>query len=342
MRKLVTIQKVAEVRPIDGADKVESIRVNDWWLVSGKGNFEVGAICLFFEIDSLLPRDDERFAFLANGSSVKTVIVDGVTYSGSRLRTKKIRGVLSQGLAMPIADFTEITSLTEGDDVTSILGVVKWEAPLAANLAGNAKGNFPDFLHKTDEERVQNCGKVVAKHAGGKFYVAEKLDGSSATYYKKDGVFGVCSRNLDLLKTEGNTFWKIAENEAIEAKLPEGYAVQGEIVGEGIQMNPLKLTGQHLYVFNVFDINKDAFFSYDQMENFCRINGFVTVPILDTIDLPGEVAAILALADGKSILNPEAEREGIVFRPLVETFEERFGRLSFKAISNKYLLNEKE
>ncbi len=352
MRQLASIQTIAERRPIEGADAIEAVRVKDWWCVAKKGEFNTGDHCVYFEIDSLLPVSNPAFGFLSRGSKPKTMTIEAKTYIGYRLRTVKLRGQLSQGLALPLSKF-EISPVLPpdvGEDVSEQLGVVKYEPPLPAQLAGKVKGMFPGFIPKTDEERVQNLGNVVERHQGELFFITEKLDGSSATYYRhtttNDGDhFGVCSRNLELLDTPENTLWNLARRYELAEKIPNGFAVQGEAVGEGIQGNPLKLKGHDLFIYNVYDIVNGQYLDLHEYIDFCEQRGLKRVPLLYTdFELPGTVDDILDMAEGKSELCAEADREGIVFRPLTEQDAEINGamaRLSFKAISNAYLLNER-
>jgi len=223
------------------------------------------------------------------------------------------------------------------------LGIVKYEPPIPAELAGKVKGLFPSFIRKTDEERIQNLASEyelfkTQNKEGVKFYVTEKLDGSSATYYFKDGIFGVCSRNLELLETEGNTFWKVARELMLEEKLgtlDNNICLQGELIGEGIQGNPYKIKGQTVRFFNAFNIDTQEYLGLGEF--IALINGMnlETVPVLDTnFTLPETVEDMLKVADDKSVLNFSFDREGIVIRSSDRT-------ISFKAISNKFLLNEK-
>ena len=316
---------------IEGADAIEAVRVRDWWVVAKKGDFSVNSDCLYFEIDSFLPVKPE-YEFLLRGSSPKKMLVDGVEKEGIRLKTIKLRGQISQGLVLPIPE--DITGEV-GTDVSELLGVIKYEMPIPAELSGMAKGNFPSFIPKTDEERIQNMSDVL-----GKYYVTEKLDGTSTTYYKKEGVFGVCSRNLEI--AEGDTTqWRKARELDLENKLPDNFAIQCELVGEGIQQNPLKIKGQELYCFNAYNIQWGRYLDFKDFIGLCESIGIKTVPVLDdNFSLPSSVEKLLEYAEGKSILNQDSEREGVVIRPKKETTYKR-GRLSFKAISNKYLLKEK-
>ncbi len=353
-RKLVTIQKIEEVQPIEGADKIEKVRVQGWWVVSNKGEFKEGDLCVFYEIDSLLP-DIEMYAFLKRGSTLKRMLVDGEVKVGIRLKSIKLKGQISQGLVLPISHFFKnenghiddsFSMNVVGTDVTEELGVIKFEPPLPAELAGKVKGFFPGFIPKTDEERVQNLGDMIQRHQGILLYVTEKLDGASATYYKKDGIFGVCSRNLELLETEGNTIWAVARLLRLEERMPDGYAIQGELIGEGIQSNPLKIKGQEFYAFNVYEISIGKYLDFSDLHNFLRIKGIKMVPIIsDIFRLMHTVEELIRMADNPSLINPLALREGIVFRPLTEMrtmMNGVEGRLSFKSISNDYLLTHEQ
>jgi RNA ligase (TIGR02306 family) len=230
-----------------------------------------------------------------------------------------------------------------GTDVTQLLLIQKFENPIPAELSGKVKGLFPSFIRKTDEERIQNLASDYEKYRaqnklGMKFYVTEKLDGSSATFYFKDGVFGVCSRNLELLETEGNTFWKVARELKLEewlGTLENNICLQGELIGEGIQGNPYKIKGQTVRFFNGFNIDTQENIPFLEFVELVQKMKLQTVPILDyDFTLPSTVGDMLEYADHKSELNSNFDREGVVVRSYDRT-------ISFKSISNKFLLNEK-
>ena len=199
-RKLATVETILDIQPIEGADAIEVAMVRGWKIVVKKGDFKVGDLCVYCEVDSLMPRKPE-YEFLAP--------------RGYRIRTIKLRGQISQGIAFPLQilprDFfapgQKIVPVA-GLDVTDALGVIKYEPPVSVQLAGLVKGSFPGFLPKTDEERIQNIPWVLEKYPTVDFYATEKLDGSSVTLYLNNGEFGVCSRNLELKETEDNTIWK--------------------------------------------------------------------------------------------------------------------------------------
>jgi len=337
-RKLASIRKISDLSPIEGADKIELATIDGWKVVVAKDvNHKVGDLIVYCEVDSFLPiRED--FEFLRKSSYKK--MADG--NEGFRLKTIKLRGQISQGLIVPLDVLLKhgVSSddVFEGLDVTGTLGIIKYEPPVPAQLAGQVKGLFPSFLKKTDEERIQNLSKEFPIYKLAKFYVTEKLDGSSVTYYVKDGVFGVCSRNLDLLEDENNTMWKFAITTGLRERmvgLGKNIAVQGEIIGEGIQGNPYKRIGQTVKIFNGFDIDKYDYLSLDSLLELTKVLELKTVPILDLeFTLPETIDELLLMAEGESILNIKTEREGLVIRS-----HDR--KISFKAISNKFLLNEK-
>jgi RNA ligase (TIGR02306 family) len=341
LRKLASIRKISDIQPIEGADMIELVIVDGWKVVVAKNvGHKLGDLVIYCEIDSFLPIREE-FEFLRKSSYKK--MVDGT--EGFRLRTIKLRGQVSQGLILPISvlnptDTNIYVEPFEGLDVTEMLEIVKYEPPVPAELAGKVKGLFPSFLRKTDEERIQN---LTLEYEGWKnsdkgFYVTEKLDGSSATFYFKDGEFGVCSRNLELLETEGNTFWKVARELKLEEWLTSqdvNYSIQGELIGESVQGNPYKIKGQTVRFFNAFNIDTQEYLGLEEFESLISSMGLKTIPILDReFTLPDTIDELLKYADSKSVLNSNFDREGVVIRSVDR-------KISFKVISNKFLLNEK-
>ena len=345
MRKLVTVRTVDAIRPIPGADAIECAIVEGWTVVIKKGEFAVGDRCVFFEIDSFLPLDDPRFTFLEKAA---------ITWNeqrGVRLRTMKLRGQISQGLILPLSQFSEIDALALADpalrqrDWAQLLGIDKWEPVVPACLSGEVEGAFPSFIAKTDQERIQNLPEVLAGNDGHAFEVTVKLDGSSMTAFHNAGAVGVCGRNWQLRESPGNSLWRVArEDRLLEAlaALGRNVALQGEIIGEGIQGNPEKLRGQQFHVFDVFDIDRGGYCGMEErgavVDSLRALGATVrTVPLLEVTALDrfgGSIAEVLAYAEGPS-LNRETSREGLVFKRLD-------GGLSFKAISNSYLLKHSD
>ncbi|SHM77361.1 RNA ligase (ATP) [Chitinophaga sp. CF418] len=333
-RKLVSPVVIDDIQPIDGADLIEVATVKGWKLVVKKNEFNIGDHAVYCEIDSFLPVREE-FEFLRKSSYRKMGEQEGF-----RLKTMRMRGQISQGLLLPVS-LLEGYTYQIGEDVSARLGIIKYEPPVPAALGGIAKGLFPSFMPKTDEERIQNLSGQYEAFRQHTFYVTEKLDGSSVTFYLNEGVFGVCSRNLDLEETADNTFWKIARAENIEEKLSamgKNIAIQGELIGEGVQGNAYGLRGQAVRFFNAFDIDRYEYLALDEFKALIASLALQTVPILDLqYTLPASLEELLTIADGVSVLSPQGkavEREGLVIRSTDR-------KISFKVISNKFLLNER-
>lgn len=332
MRKLATIRKIDELRPIEGADAIECAIVGGWKVVAQKGLYKEGDLAVYFEIDSWIPT--ELAPFLSKGKEPREF--EGV--KGERLKTIKLRGQLSQGLLMPLnvvpaLDLSKWNGVYEGSDVTEMLGVLKWEKPINAQLAGVCKGNFPTLIPKTDQERVQNLKKEIAAAQGQVYEATEKLEGSSMTVYLMGGEFGVCSRNMDLKRDENNSFWKVAIELDLEEKMKfsSDFAIQGELIGPGVQGNIYKLSKLEFYVYDIYDIKEGVYMNPTDRRDIIQRMGLKHVPVLDDMFvLNDDVDSLLALAEGKSRLF-DTEREGIVFK-------QNDGGMTFKAISNKYLL----
>ena len=345
MRKLATIRTIDSLRPIPDADAIECAVVGGWTVVVKKGEFKVGDAAIYCEIDSWIPT--ALAPFLSKGQEPR--VFDGIP--GERLRTVKLRGQLSQGLLLNYWNFPSVVqafhktrlATNEPFDVTELLGIVKYEAPIPAQLAGEVKGMFPGWIQKTDQERIQNLKEELAhwlteKH---RWEVTEKLDGSSMTVYLRDGEFGVCSRNLELKPSETNSLWTVAVRNDLELKLRcanRNLALQGELIGEGIQGNPYKIKGQEFFLFDIYNIDAGKYFTPDERKAFIEEHNIKHVPILafgaellDTLGI-NNIDGILHFAEGKSVMGTiGCEREGLVFKS-------KTMQCSFKAISNKFLL----
>lgn len=334
MRALATIRRAGENFPIEGADLINATRVDGWVCVTKKNEFNPGDKGVYFEIDSFLNGEDVRYKFL------EKTFINWEGKVGARLRTIKLKGQISQGLFLPLNIFPEIAHMGEGEDVTSILGVEKWEPPIPTQLAGEVTGKLRSTIPVTDEERIQNLISEVGVHIAGKtFEKTIKLDGTSMTVFLDQTVAGVAGRNWELRETEANTLWRVArKNNLVEALQAYGknIALRGELIGEGIQENNEKIKGHDFYLFNVWDIENYRYLAPEERDvvvteltalgaNIKQVpsEGFVTFSENVTVE------EILAMADGKSLF--AQNREGIVFKRVD-------GQFSFKAISNWYLL----
>lgn len=337
-RKMATIRKIDNILPIEGADLIEAIKIGGWTVVAQKSmGYKINDLVVYCEIDSFIPTEIAPFLTQA-GHFPKEY--KGV--KGERLRTKKLKGVISQGLLLPLSVLEDenisIDGFSEGEDVSALAGVVKWESP-AEFQSPDAKGLFPSFIPKTDQERIQNLSKDFQhwKEEGTIWEVTEKLDGSSMTVFYNGGQIGVCSRNLELKEYENNTFWKAAKSNGATSVLTNkgrNLALQGELVGPGIQGNKYNLTDHVYFVYDIFDIDKQSYFLPEERQSFCKDTFLNHVPVLNhvhfTKDSTETIEDVLKSAEGKSVIGSKPEREGLVYKSY-KTQD------SFKAISNKWL-----
>jgi RNA ligase (TIGR02306 family) len=340
-RKLATIRRISEVKAIEGADKIVAYRVDGWFVVDSKDKYQVNDLVVYCEPDSWIPHSIAPFL---TKSDQFPKVYKGV--EGQKLRTIRLKGQLSQGLLLPINVLAIQTNSGsylgqwegfEGHDVTERLGIQKWEADIPAQLQGQMKGSFPNFIRKTDQERVQNMHNLQ-QYQDTLFEVTEKLEGSSMTVYFRDGEFGVCSRNVELKDDGANTFWRVAKQYGLEEKLRSlgrNIAIQGELIGPNIQGNIYKLQAPDFYVFDMFDIDKQEYLSaYDRLALVHSLQ-LKHTPVIGHLKGLDSTQSYLDAAEGKSVLNPNQEREGLVFKALDGSF-------SFKVISNRYLLKQKD
>jgi len=148
---MASIRRIDSIGPIPGADAIECARVGGWDVVVKRGEFAVGDLAVYCEIDSWIPND--LAPFLSKGSEPREY--NGVR--GERLRTVRLRGQVSQGLLLSrYIVLDRVGEIHEGQDITELLGIQKWEAPVPASLAGEVRGMFPGYIRKTDQERIQN------------------------------------------------------------------------------------------------------------------------------------------------------------------------------------------
>ena len=375
-RALAYIVSVDSITPIEGADNIELAHVGGWCVIVKKQEFQPGDKAVFFEIDSKVPAEDERFKFLET--------------KGFKIKTMKLSkfGVFSQGLLLRVSEFPELNNPDVGTDVTKELKVTysvaddntrkasspkpniknigsrhpklfktkpirwlmkrEWGRKLLFFIFGRKKDKpkqFPSYITKTDEERIEN---IPFKLGNGVEYVAsEKLDGTSCTYgLRKDGRkldFAVCSRNVRQMGQDQkcyhdhNIYWDMAFKYDIEnvlKKIMSAYHLdwvylQGEGVGS-VQGNPLKLKEDDLYLFNLVTSDRGRWGSEEAAQYMKQFN-MKWVPLLEHVFMPEDMEELKLQADGKSVVNPEVNREGLVYRSLD-------GKDSFKNVSRVYLM----
>jgi RNA ligase (TIGR02306 family) len=347
-RKLASIQEIFNISSIPGADRICKAQVMGWNVVipimydyvprTGKekrqGLYREGHRVIFCEVDSVLPEGPYWSEFLRPHKF--------------RVKTARLRGVLSQGLVLPaeILPRPGIGSpgMRQGDDVSKLLGITKHEPPVPKSQF--IAGTFPGVIPKTNEIRLQSAPELLEELRGVPFYTTVKLDGTSMTAVKQNYQLQVAGRNWSI-QDGNNPYWDMIRKYDLATRLPEGMAVQGEICGPGIQKNRLGLKDLDFFVFNVFDVRKGRYLDMEEMFKFCTDLQLEIVPVeafFDSFDSSiSDLESFLFLAQG-TYEGTKNRREGIVVRPKHERRSETLGgsRLSFKVLNNEFLEKDED
>jgi len=373
-RKLASIQRIVSLASIDGAEMIEKATVLGWEVVVAKDdNFKVGDLVVYCEVDSIMP-DKPEFEFLRERKfRIRTI----------KLKGQVSQGIVFPLSILKNADYgAAFLNLKEGSGVTEILGIRKhdpqaeFERKEVLRLATIDKNRmhkflkrynwyrklffkvdripFPSFIHKTDEDRIQLFPDYYERWGHLKFTITEKVDGQSATYFcvpnpkrglfRKKWLFGVCSRNFQLIKPDKSSYWTLAKELDLENKMKVwckehniGLIIQGEAVGVGIQGNKYNKKGVELFVFNMSEYKNGRTINYDQIEQslFCIELKLRTVSILyPHVPIKPTISEMVNLAKGIST-EYNIPREGIVVR----NYEHH---VSFKVVNPDFLLKYEE
>lgn len=333
-RNLMSVRTITDIQPIKDADRIVLATIDDGWTcITQKSNdFKIGEKIVYFEPDSFIPVGDQRFEFLRERTFKSTTNLG----DGFRIRVMKMKGQVSYGLILPLSEFPEI-DVSSDENLTEKFGIQKFEKPIPANMRGKIKGNFPSFVPKTDQERIQNFFPYFKKYSDHIWEITLKLDGSSCTVYHKDGNVGVCSRNIDLVEDYENLFWKTAKSSGIiEALNTEGLdlAIQGELMGPGVQGNREELKEHQIYVFDIFDIKEQRYYTSKERLEFIEKYNLTPAPLIgySIIDDSG-VEVFLEMTKTEKSINHKI-CEGLVFKSTNNP------SISFKAINPEFLLKE--
>ena len=340
MNKIATIQKVTNVRAHPNADALDLCNILGWQVVVKRNEFKEGEFCVYIPIDSVLP-DKPEFEFLRN--------------KDFRIKTIKLRGNLSQGICFPLSilgdTWNAIRSNSpdislEGSDVTELVGATHYEKPIAPELAGRVVGGFPGWLRITDELNIKSYPEILTEMAGRPYYITRKDDGQSATYFLKDGAFGVCSRKLQLAD-DGNGYWAMAHKYELEARMRSWFgnddiAIQAEIVGPPIQGNKMGLKEKELHIFNLVAKNRE-YMPFEKLREFCE---FAKIPMVTQIDVGlafmYDLPYLQNLANNLKYPNGSAA-EGIVIRPTEYVYSPTTEwALSGKVVSETFQVKHEE
>ena len=344
-RKFASIQRVKTVdnilHPADGSETTLariSFENIAWQCVAKRGEFAPGDFAIYIEISTVVP-EHPVFEFLRSKKF--------------KVKTVRLCGVLSQGLALPLETLEQFLpkehgwlTFNPGDDVSEIIGVTRHEPPVDVRINGTGRvRTFPsEVVPRTDEERVQSFPHILDHFRGMNVVATLKHDGTSATYFwdVEQDKLRVCSRNMEKLDPDESVYWQVLKTQPdIERICKENpmLVFQGEITGPAIQKNRMARKQPVFTLFNVFDRDDGSYIP--QYYAKFLLDGY-DVPWVETVyewsEFDATIEELLTLAKGDypGTKNP---REGIVLRPFME---EKYvyvlgGRLSCKVINNDYL-----
>jgi RNA ligase (TIGR02306 family) len=316
--KVEVVPIVLEVHP--NADSLSLVRVFDNYVCCVRTEDWVGkSIGVFVPPDSILP-DKEEYKFLQGHL---------------RIKTRKFRGVMSQGLLLPAPEGTSI-----GDDVAEQLGIIHWEPELSVSyMPGNSEPPPPikGVEGKYDIESWFKYGRNFEKYPDLEVIITEKIHGTNSRFTFQEGRMWVASRAFFRKPDPEDLYWKIITYYPwIEAycRLNPGAVLFGEIFG-AVQRLKYGATQEKPYFFRMFDVFEGGKF-LDWTNEIIEMNSDRVVPILYHGLYSKEI--VKKLIDGPSTI-PGAKhcREGIVIKPKHEIYHEHFGRLILKAVSPTYL-----
>lgn len=295
------------------------------------GRWQEGDLAIFVPAEAVVPLDRPYFKWLDKGDGKTTM----------RIKPVRLRGIYSEGfLIRPSEVFDHRSMLTEGQDVTADLGVVKYEEPESFVMGGENEKD-PGFMPHYDMEPYWKYKHLLLD--GEEVIVTEKIHGCNARFAFKDGRLWVGSHGCVKREAEDNLYWKVAKAYNLAEKLAKvpDLVFYGEIYGQ-VQDLKYGVTPKECYklkIFDVYDTNKKQWDSYDFMKTTCSAIGLDTVPVLFRGPLDRNV--VEGLRGGKSTLDPDTIREGVVVRPEVERFNYETGRTLFKIVSEEYKLRKK-
>lgn len=320
--ELVYVGKIIDLQPIEGADFIVSATVicgkgGKWKGIVRKADFSLEDLCLVYLPDALIPESDDM-KFMAA--------------SDWRVKMRRFKGVPSEVLIMPLGIW-KLTQTCVGFNMTQLCNVIKYHKPIPAHLNGIAIGYFPNFIPKTDEPNYQSeeGERYLQLLEKQPYYITEKCDGSSTTAYKYNGHFGVCSRNLELERNPENGYWKVALKYSLEENLPEGYALQWETCGPGIQSNPMGLDEIDGFAFSAYLIPEHRYLEFGEFISFCKKLGF---PKCEVIEIDDSFEPIDITRNGEGCYSNGKPREGVIIRSKANMLPGK--PVSFKVINLDY------
>lgn len=328
----IEIVEVGEIRQHPNADKMAVTEVWGWQCCIGKDQFYSGGRAVYIPPDYLVPLSRPEFAFLRK---------DGHEKTHERIRVRRLRGQLSQGLLIPCPD--EFADYPIGTNVAERMGIERYEPPMPIATSGLfVPGPSGLYCPKFDVESYQRYGRTLLSQ-GEPVVVTEKIHGANARYVWAPGADGewkqFCGSRTNWMAEDDRNIWHKAFRAcpAIGEWCEEnpGKILFGEVFG---QVQSLKYGAEKNDVFFAAFavIDRQRWMDWDDAESSLRARGVPVVPVL--MSGPFDEAACLDLAElDSSWPGANHMREGVVVVPASERTSDEIGRVALKMVSNRYL-----
>jgi len=349
--KLSSLETIESLEPIENADAIVMATVLGWNIIVKKDEFQIGDRCIHIPVDTIIDTSMKHFERFRKDDKCKPM----------RVQTRKIRGVYSEGIVLPLDEFTEIDDFDkfldiEDYDFGETLGVTKYEkTEVLDQFVSEKKKLFPPFpshiIPKTDEDSLRTKKRVLEDLIDKEIYVSQKQDGSSMTMIWKtvdeENVFILSKRNITVWKTVNGEDEYIFTDPMVDYVkkynlhllfVGRNIAIQGEFCGPKINGNKLKLTKFMWYVFTVLKLDEDLYMSLNELEEFTSENKLDLVPIIDRFtlikcDKPIELFQEFA----NDVKYGKNNGEGIVIRPVEPIYSICLRKnISLKIINQNY------
>lgn len=332
--KLATLEKIVSIHPIEQADNIELVEVLGWNVIVKKNQFIPSDWCIYVPIDTVINKSIKGFE----------------NFTSTRIKTRLIRGVWSQGIVLGIGELDENiqaqinSNLVEGVDLSELLSITKYEKidefVSNSSKSKNSKEFPTHILSKTDEDNLRTKNKCLDEFDSLEIYISKKMDGSSLTIiYDSDSLVRVCSRNLDITNDLINPMCQYVHNTGLDKLDIRSIAIQGEFCGPKINSNRLELKSYEFYIFNIKNLETGNYYGLDQLKEFVQIHGIELVPILDQLFYDKSIHTIQWFQDFANSITYQKSKpgEGIVIRPINPVYSPTLQKnLSCKVINQLY------
>lgn len=292
--KLATIEVIEDIfpHPDSEVERLEIAKVLNFTCVVGKGVFKVGDLCILIQPDSVLPNAEwtEPYKKFCK-TRVRAIKIRGCFSMGIIERLDLLKSLLNHDGYNITLDLVKKGQNFIGSGVDKVLGITKYEIPAPQDL--QAKGNLPYQIPKTDESNWQGI-RNLDKYLGQIVDISLKCDGSSTSFYYKDGAFGCLSRSLEIKPECENKYTHHIAKLDLYTKLASycethkvNLCLRGESYGTGIQNlknNPHSKLPLNIAFYSVWLIDEMRYAGKGDKHYFVNVCKELGLPYVDILE----------------------------------------------------------